>query len=588
MQIAGIGLTRSNWVPLVKTLQNQVSHQLKDRLLFESISIEEAEIYLKEFEDTSDVLKRQKADWILFSPDAFGNPHFCIKLLDDIKNNSNKNTRFVLVLKDINHDLTSILKLQPNLELVNKMQFNIYSPKLLLKHDIRRFPRIRLDHEFQTIDYTTQSGNIVCQAVTDIPHDTLIPFEMIRGLRTENGYICPTKWLQKLLSKPKKPILPERIVGILREQKGCYLFPGIPLNSIQSLNFDRLKVEHLIRLDECTIKNPPFKRFIVDINNEYKEWTKRIQQNRKINSIAIRGSSEYSVVNSFIEKILLDMGKTNIKFRTKDSKDLHIPEEAFYWLKLAESNKIYSQSFIVDWCADLDLILEPLKNFINLKNLQVENKFYSDPIDKEEFKKNCNDLLDDEKSIKKKIQYAKRIQTLYKQESVVFVKIKAFSKLLHKALSESITWEDASENPNRLNTSRVLLLCEEEIVAAEINHKLNNVKRKLWVNPFKFKSPEDLAQFNKKIILPYLKSKSIIVTFEGKRHLKDLCQKTIDLAKDAENNLNDQNKKIEYIKIDAKDLIKKKEGLALRWINVSLKQLLYRDRHLFHHFPEKR
>ena len=67
MQIAGIGLTSSNWIPLVKTLQKQVSYQLNARLLFESISIEEAEINLKEFEYTSDVLKRQKADWILFS-----------------------------------------------------------------------------------------------------------------------------------------------------------------------------------------------------------------------------------------------------------------------------------------------------------------------------------------------------------------------------------------------------------------------------------------------------------------------------------------------------------------------------------------
>ena len=587
MQIVGIGLTSSNWIPLVKTLQKQVSYQLNARLLFESISIEEAEINLKEFEYTSDVLKRQKADWILFSPDAFGNPYFFIKLLEDIKNNSKKNTRFVLVLENINHDLTSILELQPNLELVNKMQFKISSPKLLLKRDISRFPRIRLDNEFQTMDYANQSGNILRQSATDIPIDTLIPFEMIRGLDTENGYFSPTTWLQKLLSKTKKPILSGSVLGILREQKGCYLFPGIPLNSIQSLYFDIIKVEHLIRLDECNITNPPFKRFIRDMNNEHKEWNKRNQQNIEIKSMAILGSSEYIVVNTFFEKIFLETGNKNIKFRTKDSKDLHIPEEAFFWVKLVESKKTYSQSIVVDWSSDLDLILEPLKNFINLKNLKVENKFSSHPMDKEEFKKNCKDLLDDEKLLKKKIKHAQRIQTIFKQERDVFKKIKVFSKLLNKGLAESISWKDASENPNRLNTSRVLLLCEEEILAAEINHKLNKVKRKLWLNPFKFKSPEDLAQFDKKIIIPYLESKKIIVTVAGKSHLKNLCKKAIELARDADKNLNDQNKKIESSKRDLQVLIQKKESLALSWINVSLKQLLYRDRHLFHHFPEK-
>ena len=49
----------------------------------------------------------------------------------------------------------------------------------------------------------------------------------------------------------------------------------------------------------------------------------------------------------------------------------------------------------------------------------------------------------------------------------------------------------------------------------------------------------------------------------------------------------EQNEKIEHSKKDATLLLNNKKILALRWLYVSLKQLLYRDRHLFHTLPEK-
>jgi hypothetical protein len=55
------------------------------------------------------------------------------------------------------------------------------------------------------------------------------------------------------------------------------------------------------------------------------------------------------------------------------------------------------------------------------------------------------------------------------------------------------------------------LLCEEENLAAELNLKLSKVQRKLWINPFKFQQPEDLTQFNTKMILSYLKPKTLLL-----------------------------------------------------------------------------
>ena len=587
MQIVGIGFASSNWDSLVKQLQKQVSHQLNGKLFVDSVSNVEIEITTKEFDYASEELKKLKADWVLFSPDAFVNPEVCLKLLEKLKNNSKKNVSYVLVLDDMSHDLSGLLKFQPVLELVNKMQFRLSAPEMLLNHHIGSFPRIRLDNDFQTMDYTNHLGIMVRQSASEVPLNTLVPLNSIQNFKTNNGNLAPEIWLQKLLRKQVKIALPNRVLGILREAKGCYLFPGVPFNSIQRLNFENIKVEHLIRLDECTLKNPPFKRFIEDMNGDHKTWIKGIQQKKKIKSAAVYGSGKYMIVNALIEKLFSEIGRTNVKLHTKIASAHLARKDSVYWLQLDESPEIKNKSFLIDWSTDLNHILEPLKNFVDLNDLQIENNSAPQPLQKTEFEKMCKYILAEEKSLENTIQHAESSQMLYKQERDVLQKINVFSKMLIKALTESTSWEEATENAAELKKTRALLMCEEENIAAELNLKLSKVQRKLWINPFKFQQPEDLTQFNTKMLLTYLKPKTIIVTPDGRTHLEKLCQQVIEQGENAETVLNEQNEKIEHSKTDAALLIKNKKSLAVRWLHVSLKQLLYRDRHLFQTLPEK-
>ena len=587
MQIVGIGFASSNWDSLVKQLQKQVSHQLNGKLFVDSVSNVEIEITTKEFDYASEELKKLKADWVLFSPDAFVNPEVCLKLLEKLKNNSKKNVSYVLVLDDMSHDLSGLLKFQPVLELVNKMQFRLSAPEMLLNHHIGSFPRIRLDNDFQTMDYTNHLGIMVRQSASEVPLNTLVPLNSIQNFKTNNGNLAPEIWLQKLLRKQVKIALPNRVLGILREAKGCYLFPGVPFNSIQRLNFENIKVEHLIRLDECNLKNPPFKRFIEDMNGDHKTWIKGIQQKKKIKYAAVYGSGKYMIVNALIEKLFSEIGRTNVKLHTKITSAHVARKDSVYWLQLDESPEIKNKSFVIDWRTDLNHILEPLKNFVDLNDLQIENNSAPQPLQKTEFEKMCKYILAEEKSLENTIQHAESSQMLYKQERDVLQKINVFSKMLIKALTESTSWEAATENAAELKKTRALLMCEEENIAAELNLKLSKVQRKLWINPFKFQQPEDLTQFNTKMLLTYLKPKTIIVTPDGRTHLEKLCQQVIEQGENAETVLNEQNEKIEHSKTDAALLIKNKKSLAVRWLHVSLKQLLYRDRHLFQTLPEK-
>jgi len=190
-------------------------------------------------------------------------------------------------------------------------------------------------------------------------------------------------------------------------------------------------------------------------------------------------------------------------------------------------------------------------------------------------------LLKEIKDAETKNQQAQSDQMLHTQERNILKKITPFSRKLLEALSASRTWESAVEIASKIKQPRAILFCENENVAAELNLSLTEVPRKLWINPFKFQQAEDLTQLNSKITNSYLKPGTIIISASARTHLENLCRKALLESKQAETVLHDQKLHIKKIKANLELLQNKKNKSAFRWLHVSLKQLLYRDRHLF-------
>ena len=63
--------------------------------------------------------------------------------------------------------------------------------------------------------------------------------------------------------------------------------------------------------------------------------------------------------------------------------------------------------------------------------------------------------------------------------------------------------------------------------------KLKKVQKILWINPMKFKKPEDLVQINSKMIHSYIKPKTVVITPAAKIHLENLDEQIDDLKHDA-------------------------------------------------------
>ena len=267
MQLVGIGFSSHDWNTLNKQLHIHISRQLNTKLYEVANSASETKNWLKDTENLSADILNHNPDWLLFTLLEFESAENCLDLLDNVQSKSVKRVRLVMAIQTIQEELHSILKFNPTFELVNKMRFKISAPELLLNHHIPRFPRISLNSQFQTIEYISDSGSVLKQTPDEIPVNTLIPFKNIRNIQTKKDQLSPGQSIEMLLSERSNSVDLKQVVGILREAKACYLFPGIPFNSIKNITFDKTRIEHLIKMDECTENKPPFKRFIAGLIN---------------------------------------------------------------------------------------------------------------------------------------------------------------------------------------------------------------------------------------------------------------------------------------------------------------------------------
>jgi len=581
MQLVGIGFSRSYWISLVKQLQNQVCHQLNTELFGVSNSVLKSEIISKISEEYSERILNLKPDWVLFSASAFETPELCLNLLQKVEINSSKKLRYVLVVNEINPGLTIILKLQPVFELVNKMQFKISDPDLLLTHHIQKFPRIRLGKDCQNIYYTNLSGKLVRHSPNEVPLNTLIPMKNIQKIKTNNTGTKPEKWLNNFLLQHGSVAHPDQVVGILRETKGCYLFPGIPFNSILNIKLENTKIEHIIRLEEHKIKNPPFTRFIENMQKEHDSWLRENRKRAKQPCVHIHCLGGNQIINSLMQKLFNEIGCKNFKLISKKRTEELQRVDSVIFIKLNKFPAKKIRQKHIDWNKDFNQIIEPLNNFIALSDLKMGDFSDSSPIQKEEFEKLRVNILEEIKGLETKKLQAESDQMIYNQAWKILKKITPFSRKLLGALSSSRDWESVDEFSEKIKQPRVILFCENENVAAELSFKLAEIPRKLWINPFKFHQAEDLTQLNSKMTHSYLKPGTIIITRSARTHLENLCRQALNEVKTAEKTLRDSNKKLLKIKANLEFLQNKKNQSALRWLHVSLKHLLYRDRHCF-------
>ena len=575
MHLVGIGFTPEYWEELVHSIRKQSPDETLVGTLLSTEAVEPDQI-----EVLGDQISDSHPDLVFFNLLALENTHDWRNFLTRTQSNCEDQLKWVLVIEREQEELSMLVKLKPEVELINGMRFPVNDPGLFLDRHIRSFPRIRLNSNVQTLEFLNGNSGTLRQRPSEIKSNTLIPFSDLRHVETPKGDLHPKEWLDEFLQSRPKPVHSDQVKGILRESKGCYLFPGIPFNSITSIHVEGAKIHHVLRSGHFNLNNIPFKRMIEEVREEWMEMTRVPEaMATKRQKISICCLGEVPILNSILRIQLGELGYRRFSETTRLEPGSHELDPAMVWLKLSEFTGTLLKGTILDWSSDMRRFLKPLKRFVNLQTLDLSGTITSSPLMQIELEKQSLDLLRREKKLESERKLANNRLLLHSQEKKILEKAEKVSQILLQILNQYCPWENAGQlKLDQVN--HLLLFCEEEMSAAQMTHELQHVQRKWWINPHQFQQPEHLQKLDPVGLKRYFEEGVTLATEVSVQHFLSLCETLSSGVETSSAMLEEQHLILENSKRELEKIRTRKSQLALHWLYVSLKQLLVRDLHL--------
>ena len=575
MHLVGIGFTPEYWEELVHSIRKQSPDETLVGTLLSTEAVEPEQI-----EVLGDQISDSHPDLVFFNLLALENTHDWRNFLTRTQSNCEDQLKWVLVIEREQEELSMLVKLKPEVELINGMRFPVNDPGLFLNRHIRSFPRIRLNSSVQTLEFLNGNSGTLRQRPSEIKSNTLIPFSDLRHVETPKGDLHPKEWLDEFLQSRPKPVHSDQVKGILRESKGCYLFPGIPFNSITSIHVEGAKIHHVLRSGHFNLNNIPFKRMIEEVREEWMEMARVPEaMATKRQKISICCLGEVPVLNSILRIQLGELGYRRFSETTRLEPGSHELDPAMVWLKLSEFTGTLLKGTILDWSSDMRRFLKPLKRFVDLQTLDLSGTITSSPLMQIELEKQSLDLLRREKKLESERKLANNRLLLHSQEKKILEKAEKVSQILLQILNQYCPWENAGQLKLD-HANHLLLFCEEEMSAAQMTHELQHVQRKWWINPHQFQQPEHLQKLDPLGLKRYFEEGVTLATEVSVQHFLSLCETLSSGVETSSAMLEEQHLMLENSKRELEKIRTRKSQLALHWLYVSLKQLLVRDLHL--------
>ena len=575
MHLVGIGFTPEYWEELVHSIRKQSPDETLVGTLLSTEAVEPEQI-----EVLGDQISDSHPDLVFFNLLALENTHDWRNFLTRTQSNCEDQLKWVLVIEREQEELSMLVKLKPEVELINGMRFPVNDPGLFLNRHIRSFPRIRLNSSVQTLEFLNGNSGTLRQRPSEIKSNTLIPFSDLRHVETPKGDLHPKEWLDEFLQNRPKPVHSDQVKGILRESKGCYLFPGIPFNSITSIHVEGAKIHHVLRSGHFNLNNIPFKRMIEEVREEWMEMARVPEaMATKRQKISICCLGEVPVLNSILRIQLGELGYRRFSETTRLEPGSHELDPAMVWLKLSEFTGTLLKGTILDWSSDMRRFLKPLKRFVDLQTLDLSGTITSSPLMQIELEKQSLDLLRREKKLESERKLANNRLLLHSQEKKILEKAEKVSQILLQIMNQYCPWENAGQLKLD-HVNHLLLFCEEEMSAAQMTHELQHVQRKWWINPHQFQPPEHLQKLDPLGLKRYFEEGVTLATEVSVQHFLSLCETLSSGVETSSAMLEEQHLILENSNRELEKIRTRKSQLALHWLYVSLKQLLVRDLHL--------
>ncbi len=572
MQVIGYGIAPEDWTGLLQGLREALPD-----LQIQGRSVERGPQTPDEVREASVLLMQEPPSLLALRISAFASAEEAVAFVRQMQFRVGNSLTTLLLASPEAAELSDLLKLAPEVQLSNGFRCTLTDPSLLLSHHIRRFPRIRVNGEIRKL--VLRKGGPFAGAVAPdaLPLNQPLPLTAIESVETASESCEVEQWLRPFLDLQPQAVRFSQIRGILREEQGCFLFPGIPFNAITSLSVEDVTIPHLVRPGGFQPNAFPFQRLVDALKAaeaSHKPEPLTTPQNFED---PVRCLGALPVLNELMESVLQRHGYRDVASLSELPNGRHNLESGLIWIQLTSFPNAAVRGLTLDWKEDLRDVVTLLEAHAETLQLHPPKLVWGSQLSRIELDQQLATLERKEKQLGREQQLSRNRELIYTQEAQVLQKALRQSQRLETLLQEARDWNEASEHPESFRHSQALLLCEEEDEASEMMRQLLHVDRKRWLKLEDFPDPESLARLGDAGMPTADSECGVFTTPEARTQWEILLHATTQAAEHAQSVRREQANTQERLKLELEGLAIQRGKLVVQWLHGVLLRLLKRD-----------
>jgi hypothetical protein len=494
--------------------------------------------------------------------------------------------RLVLALPTLDHGLRQLVQGPYPIRLIldNGSRFRIGDPALVLDAFPPGFPRVAVQEYVTRIKLRQNKGRADELSPLRLAEGAVLSLNDIEFVEQLGERMATEEWLRRV-AKAEKLRLPRGLpLGLLREAKGLYLFPGVPADRVRGVCVGEVEFSHVVDMGQMTLQSAPFVAVLEAIQlaadrqaQRHQEFTRRLREAETKRDLPIVCGGRIQVLNEILAERLAAEGYQRLATLSAVQDDLFREPTL-----LIQPSSFDAPDFgvqveppaVFPIAAELTGALAELEGLPGLETVPYLPGERSQPLAEPELREQKGLVVSRGFRAREGRVLADKRLLLLRQEYAVLESAHQQLAALLEAKDSLLVWNGSLPAQVR----QVLVFSHDQEEAGAVLHALSGVPKKRWFDLSPLTNAESIQGLSQAPLEEYRRDGLLVITASSRERLTDLRGRIEKDCAQAAGQVEEAEAALAFYQQEFDKAVSSQHALTRRWLRVAVQRWLERDR----------
>jgi hypothetical protein len=533
------------------------------------------------------VWQRENPDFVFSEAPAGREWHQRLRFLDAVQRQPpEQRPLLVLALSALDHSLRQLIQGPYPIRLIldNGARFRISDPAMVVDAFPAGFPRLPVHDHLTRIKLRQRRGKVDEIPPLRLAQGVVLSLEELEAVEQLGERMEPQEWLRRV-AKAEKFKLPRGMpLGLLREAKGLYLFPGVPVSRVRGVCVGQVEYTHLLDMGQLTPQSAHFGAVLAALQQSarrqaqrHEEFTRRLREAGAKRDLSVVCGGHIPLLNELFAERLAAAGFQRVSTLNEIREDLFREPTLLLRLTPFDAADLGAQvepPLVFPLEEEMAAALPPLDGLPAPAAVPYVPAEPAEPLTAPQLAERKGLLLARGTRARAGRDMAdKRLLLLRQEHAVLDAAVRQLAALL-EAQDSLLVWNGTLP----AGASQVLVFSHDQEEAGAVLQALPGVPKKRWFDLSSFTTAESIQALARAPLDEYRRDGMLVITASSRERLTGLRERLEQECAQAAKHVAEAEATLAFYQGELDKALAAQHALTRRWIRAAINDCLERKR----------